>query len=164
VLTKSDSGIGGCPIACSFVPSPPAPHVPGDTALFVPGVPWGHSTFAFPAFQGTQHVCAFPGVQHFWTGECPLPCSLSPRIVAGLLAWYTAVICRLLYIFLRFEGGGPGGTVFRGCSGDTAFVRCSGDTAFVRERSLAPMQSQSENRCDTHSLLYGGGLPLTLSA
>ena len=117
MLTKSDSGIGGCPIACSFVPSPPAPPFPGDTALFVPGVPWGHSTFAFPAFQGTQHVCAFPGVQHFWTGECPLPCSLSPRIVAGLLAWYTAVICRLLYIFLRFEGGGPGGTVFRGCSG-----------------------------------------------
>jgi len=76
-------------------------------------------------------------------------------------------------MFLRFQGGGPGGTVVRGWSGDTAFVWWSGDTAFVwwsgdtaivRERSLAPMQSQSENRCDTHSLLYGGGLPLTLSA
>jgi len=67
-------------------------------------------------------------------------------------------------MFLRFQGGGPGGTVVRGWSGDTAFVWWSGDTAIVRERSLAPMQSQSENRCDTHSLLYGGGLPLTLSA
>lgn len=156
MLTKSDSGIGDFPIACSFVPSPPAPPVPGDTALFVPGVPGAFpGTQHFRAFQGTQHVCAFPGVQHFWAGECPLPYSLSRRIVAGLLAWYTAVICRLLYVFLRFQGGGPGGTVIRGWSGDTAFVR---------ERSLAPMQSQSENRCDTHSLLYGGGLPLTLSA
>ena len=159
MLTKSDSGIGVFPIA---------EHVPGDTALLsfpafsgtqhirfrAPPVP-GDTALLFPAFQGTQHFCAFPGVQHFWTIECPLPCSLSRKIVAGLLAWYTAVICRLLYMFLRFQGGGPGGTVVRGWSGDTAFVR---------ERSLAPMQSQSENRCDTHSLLYGGGLPLTLSA
>ena len=137
MLTKSDSGIGDFPIACSFVPSPPAPPVPGDTALFVPGVPGAFpGTQHFRAFQGTQHVCAFPGVQHFWAGECPLPYSLSRRIVAGLLAWYTAVICRLLYVFLRFQGGGPGGTGrFRGHS--TFAGRSRGHSTFVRSRGYS---------------------------
>ena len=103
MLTKSDSGIGGFPIACSFVP------------LFL-------CSFASSASRSRGHST----------------------------------------FRSRRSRGVPGDTALSGVPGDTARLCVPGGTALLDERVSAPMQSQSENRCRTPGLVYGGNLPLTL--
>jgi hypothetical protein len=43
---------------------------------------------------GTQHLFGGPGTQQLFGSDHWLPCSLSRKIVATLIACYTAVACR----------------------------------------------------------------------